>query len=260
MNEFDLDGNHIGIDTSSTIDSVVAKSLSTIGIDLKSGRDIKLKIEYNGLNQMLQIYVGYSSRKPPSMSFLNHSITMSHTVPRWVYVGFTASTGTVPESHQLLNWVFTSVPLPSVPPNVGSHKDGKLIMKTVLLISIPLFIVFSIFLVHLGLRSLWGSYERTQDREQDIESRSRIAANVPKFFTYKQLSRATNKFNKENLLGRGGFASVYKGIISDPSPRTIAVKKISATSEQGSFYFCGLTFLFTYPILRFKVISWQVHI
>ncbi|KAL6006250.1 hypothetical protein ACLOJK_040296 [Asimina triloba] len=51
-------------------------------------------------------------------------------------------------------------------------------------------------------------------------------------FTFQQLSKATNNFGRENLLGVGGFGSVYRGDIPEP-PFTIAVKRISATSSQG---------------------------
>ncbi|XP_071721619.1 L-type lectin-domain containing receptor kinase IX.1-like [Rutidosis leptorrhynchoides] len=62
---------------------------------------------------------------------------------------------------------------------------------------------------------------------------SKAAANYqPKTYTYKQLAKATQNFSRENLLGIGGFGSVYKGILSDPS-LTVAVEKISANSKQG---------------------------
>ncbi|KAL7166288.1 hypothetical protein ACSBR2_037044 [Camellia fascicularis] len=58
------------------------------------------------------------------------------------------------------------------------------------------------------------------------------AANGPQLFPYKKLSKATRNFSKDNLLGTGGFGSVYKWVMSKP-PTTIAVKKINATSKQG---------------------------
>ncbi|GJT52059.1 receptor kinase-like protein Xa21 [Tanacetum coccineum] len=42
--------------------------------------------------------------------------------------------------------------------------------------------------------------------------------------TYSQLLKATNGFSKANLIGRGGFSSVYKGIIDDEDARFVAVK------------------------------------
>ncbi|KAK9207924.1 hypothetical protein WN944_000273 [Citrus x changshan-huyou] len=43
-------------------------------------------------------------------------IIMSETVPSSVYVGFTAATRELSESHQLLDWTFTTFPLPSYSP------------------------------------------------------------------------------------------------------------------------------------------------
>ena len=45
-------------------------------------------------------------------------------------------------------------------------------------------------------------------------------------FTYQELSSATNKFAPEELLGRGGFRSVYKGKPVDTGA-LVAVKMIS---------------------------------
>lgn len=51
------------------------------------------------------------------------------------------------------------------------------------------------------------------------------------WFTYDELSTATNEFSSENILGTGGFGSVYKGRLSDA--REVAVKKLKMGSGQG---------------------------
>jgi hypothetical protein len=73
-NEFDPDGNHMGIDTTSITNPVVAKSLNRTGIYLTSGRDITVQIVYDSSTEELQIFVAYAGN--PLVSFLNQSIDM----------------------------------------------------------------------------------------------------------------------------------------------------------------------------------------
>ncbi|KAH7669180.1 Non-specific serine/threonine protein kinase protein [Dioscorea alata] len=52
-----------------------------------------------------------------------------------------------------------------------------------------------------------------------------------RFFTYNELSSATNDFHPSNRIGRGGFGIVYKGVLRNGL--TIAAKVLSAESKQG---------------------------
>ncbi|XP_056160017.1 probable LRR receptor-like serine/threonine-protein kinase At1g56140 isoform X4 [Syzygium oleosum] len=54
-------------------------------------------------------------------------------------------------------------------------------------------------------------------------------------FNYSELHNATNGFSLANKLGQGGFGIVYKGTLGDG--RVVAVKKLSATSDQGKNQF-----------------------
>ncbi|KAL5771598.1 hypothetical protein ACOSP7_015752 [Xanthoceras sorbifolium] len=47
-------------------------------------------------------------------------------------------------------------------------------------------------------------------------------------FSFEEISVATNAFSSENLVGRGGYAEVYKGVLQDGEE--IAVKRLTKTS------------------------------
>ncbi|XP_028064098.1 L-type lectin-domain containing receptor kinase IX.2-like isoform X2 [Camellia sinensis] len=133
--------------------------------------------------------------------------------------------GTPSETHQVLAWNFTCIELPNKSLGPGNNLGVKLAVPV---ISGLLFL--AILALPFVLRALRIRKERLA-RKVDIEMMI-AAANGPRLFPYKKLSKATRNFSKDNLLGTGGFGSVYKGVMSKP-PTTIAVKKINATSKQG---------------------------
>ncbi|XP_031398551.1 G-type lectin S-receptor-like serine/threonine-protein kinase At1g11410 [Punica granatum] len=65
---------------------------------------------------------------------------------------------------------------------------------------------------------------------QDIEYDSRTS-DLP-FFDLSTIATATNNFSFINKLGKGGFGSVYKGVLDNGME--IAVKRLSKSSGQGS--------------------------
>ena len=57
------------------------------------------------------------------------------------------------------------------------------------------------------------------------------SGNSRSWFTYEELVKATNGFSDQNLLGEGGFGSVYKGYL--PDGREVAVKQLKIGGGQG---------------------------
>ncbi|KAL7102260.1 hypothetical protein ACP275_08G108600 [Erythranthe tilingii] len=65
--------------------------------------------------------------------------------------------------------------------------------------------------------------------EDELE-KVKLAEEFP-LFTFETLANATDQFHGNNLLGKGGFGYVYKGILENG--KEIAVKRLSAASGQG---------------------------
>ncbi|GJR11666.1 probable L-type lectin-domain containing receptor kinase S.5 [Tanacetum coccineum] len=225
----DPDGNHIAIDTVSIQDPVIVKSLESTGIDLKSGKDITVQIRYDGWKKVLQISVAYTGE--PLIEFINQRIIMKKTVPKQVYIGFTGATGLAQESHHVINWNFTSSDLPEKSLKTATGLGKKEILLEIIIPVLVVLLILIVVIIPFAVRAYRKKKER-KERHNEIENLSQNAANAPKVFKYSTLSKATKNFSKANLIGTGGFGSVYKGKLSNP-PITIAVKKVSATSTQG---------------------------
>ncbi|KAI3686078.1 hypothetical protein L1987_79748 [Smallanthus sonchifolius] len=122
----DINDNHVGIDSDSVI-SVASVDLTSIGIDLKSGKPINSWIEYNSSQNVIQIWVGYSDTKPDS-PVLAAPMDLSKRVQRFngfMYVGFSASNGPGSSVHAINNWEFTTFESGSVYPNFEVEEVGS---------------------------------------------------------------------------------------------------------------------------------------
>ena len=121
----------------------------------------------------------------------------------------------------------TSIALVKVPKNIGIDKKGQslIVVLAVLLgssafLNILFFLASSvaiIYLYHKKLNLPWN-IDRT------------FATNVRRY-TYKELEEATQGFKQ--ILGKGAFGTVYKGVLASDSRRFVAIKKLDKVVEEG---------------------------
>ncbi|CAD6262294.1 unnamed protein product [Miscanthus lutarioriparius] len=91
----------------------------------------------------------------------------------------------------------------------------------------------------LGVLALAGLCVWRQKRRKLLLEQQELYSIVgrPNVFAYGELRTATENFSSNNLLGEGGYGSVYKGKLADG--RVVAVKQLSETSHQGRQQFAA---------------------
>ncbi|KAK4795066.1 hypothetical protein SAY86_013060 [Trapa natans] len=130
------------------------------------------------------------------------------------------ATGTEPECSgtQLMSMstsMNTSLTLPSSSP--GNHR-----IALALALSIG---CTSLFILTFGVL-LWLRQRRNQPIFFDVKDRNHEEAPLGNLrrFPLRELQIATNNFSSKNILGKGGYGNVYKGILQDGT--VIAVKRL----------------------------------
>ncbi|KAJ7950024.1 Lectin receptor-like kinase [Quillaja saponaria] len=234
----DTEGNHIGINVNG-LDSIASKPVaySKNGTDameefsLKSGNAIRVWIEYDGAKKVVNVTVAPLSKEKPAIPLLVCSIDLTPVLKRSMYVGFSASTGEKASSHYILGWSFAvngvAPPLnvsqlPKPPPMEKNSSSLKPIIKALIGalsgLAFILLLIFSCF----RLYNRYRKFESLEDWELDCPHR----------FRYNDLHKATKGFKESEMIGVGGFGTVYKGMLS-ASGNKVAVKRIVRSSIQG---------------------------
>ncbi|RYR60331.1 hypothetical protein Ahy_A04g017411 isoform A [Arachis hypogaea] len=73
---------------------------------------------------------------------------------------------------------------------------------------------------------LWWRHKHNQQAFFDVKDRhhEEVYLGNLKRFQFRELQVATNNFSSKNILGKGGFGNVYKGVLSDST--LVAVKRL----------------------------------
>ncbi|XP_077233349.1 seed lectin-like [Tasmannia lanceolata] len=224
-NRWDPSSDHVGIN----VNSIVSVANVTWNSSIKDGRRANAWVSYNSSTKNLSVFLSYAENPVFSRnSSLSHVVNLSEILPEWVDVGFSASTGTFVEIHNIISWDFES--------NLEVGGGGK---KKKNGLVVGLIAGFGVLFGGLGLVwfVLWkrrmGRGIKEDDLGFDVAMDDEFEKGTgPKRFSYNELVSATNNFFEDGKLGEGGFGGVYKGFLKDLK-LYVAVKKVSKGSKQG---------------------------
>ncbi|GKC81281.1 L-type lectin-domain containing receptor kinase IX.1-like protein, partial [Tanacetum coccineum] len=106
----------------------------------------------------------------------------------------------------------------------------------VIIIVVSVCVTLTIFLLIFCLYNYLCKKKRLTDGEENLNEHQGSTGITfelcsPRPFTFKEFSRATNKFHQDQIIGKGGFDAVYKAVFRNG--QTAAVKRVSNTSQQG---------------------------
>ncbi|XXG60140.1 hypothetical protein AAC387_Pa04g2113 [Persea americana] len=234
----DIDDNHVAVDLNG-IRSAQQFSLVQAGVNLSSGSIVLARIQYDGESRKLTVYASmlYDSGRSQSRPLITLDIDLSEYLMEDVYVGFSGSTGDLTQLNYIYSWDFTGTNLTEGNnPTTGMDKGKNLELI------LPLVLSTACLICGGSLWYLWWRKTRTDNSRgfqgnHTLVSMLRHSSQGPQKFRFKELKAATSNFSQRNKLGRGGFGTVYKGILKDGEE--VAVKRVSKDSHQGEQEFAA---------------------
>ncbi|XP_062198815.1 L-type lectin-domain containing receptor kinase IX.1-like [Phragmites australis] len=234
---WDKSDQHVGIDVNS-LKSVASTDTTAPGFKNRtSDSAMNAAVHYDNWTKLLTVDLQIDD----TLYHVNKTVDLKQNLPDTVAVGFSASTG-YGNVHQLLSWSFNST-LENTTEPISKRNTTEPSTKSLFKVLVPILVVSVCAIVGLliWLRQKLRKIEDTDDaadseaEEQYGEAEFEKVLAGPRRYLYRELTTATGNFAEENLLGRGGFGSVYKGCLPSDADdvQQAAIKKFSLESSQG---------------------------
>ncbi|KAG2563553.1 L-type lectin-domain containing receptor kinase IX.1-like [Panicum virgatum] len=240
--------DHVGIDVNSirSVATTVLPSFSLVG-------NMTAEIKYDNISSILELTLWLASGTTPYK--LSHKVDLRSALPESVSVGFSGSTSTSVELHQVHSWYFNSslepkaAPIPAprppltpptTPSTSGSGRGGAIAGATA---GAALFLV--LLFATAALLARRRRSKRRRELAQELEEVGGCddgddpimeieMGTGPRRFPYHELVAATKGFAPEEKLGQGGFGSVYRGHLREHGLAAVAIKRFAkGSSMQG---------------------------
>ncbi|XP_031280292.1 probable L-type lectin-domain containing receptor kinase VII.2 [Pistacia vera] len=237
----DINDNHVGLDVNSLTSFASNDAGIWEGEDDKKFKELKLNngenyqvwIDYN--NSRVTVSMAKAGSKRPNRPLINEFLNLSEFFFNEMYVGFTAATGQLVESHKILAWSFSnsnsSIGDALVTTNLPSFVLPKeLVFRSkgfVIGVSVGCVLVIGCGVVIYVILER-GRNKKKENKEEEIEDWE--LEYWPHRIGYQEIYAATKGFSQENVIGSGGNGKVYKGEYQGVE---VALKKISLESENG---------------------------
>ncbi|MCL7029087.1 hypothetical protein MKW94_010598 [Papaver nudicaule] len=237
-------GPHVGID----INSLKSVNSTAPGyfvdgefkkLNLSSGEPMQVWIDYDGFVKEIKVTLAPITVSKPDVPLLLWSQDLSTIFLDSMYVGFSASTQTVPTYHYILGWSFqiegtltalnlSSLPkLPQPPASPPPESKRSLVIIVSAVAGSVLLLALMVILAFCYLRR-----PNTTNTPERPPSPPPVAG--LRKFKYSDLEEATNMFKEE--IGEGAFGTVYRGVLPNTEIQ-VAVKKVSRDAKYGSKQF-----------------------
>nr|BAJ87984.1 predicted protein [Hordeum vulgare subsp. vulgare]BAK02747.1 predicted protein [Hordeum vulgare subsp. vulgare] len=236
----DLNDNHVGVDVDHRLVSIDSDNAgyyddgtgTFYSLSMISRKPMQVWVDYDSRATEITVTMAPLGVARPKRPLLQTYIDLSDVVESTAYVGFSSATNFFSTRHFILGWSFAldrPAPaldiskLPQLPSAWSNSRSMPISIKIVLALA-------SVTMVSLGI-GIYIFVRRLRLKYSEVREDWEVPFGSNRF-SYKDLFHATKGFSDKNLLGRGGFGSVYKGVLREPEME-VAVKRMSHNSRQG---------------------------